>query len=321
MGGDGGVIAVKREFIRGAKDKTIGPDRKNSKVTQILRAHHCAYSQEPLKADEPIVACEMGNLYNKEALICALLDKSLQGKESFSHIRGMKDVKQLVCTRARESSDTGAKASGVSGGLLESDSALSALLSETSKGNPSIVCPITGYDFNGLVPFVVVWSTGHVLSEKAVKEIGSDSLQQEYGPFNIGGVNTDIVRLLPCTDTENSSQRSQMTARKEQKESARASAGEGRGKKEKRKRKNASTESNGADMKATKIERGGAVNTGISKTDSIVRAVQENIAVQTDTGTSGAKAFNSLFHSDEVSLRVNKSADALFTSGRSRRGM
>ncbi len=46
---------------------------------------------------------------------------------------------------------------------------------------------------NGLIPFVVIWSTGFVLSEKAVKEVGINDLQDEYGPFN----EKDIVKLLP----------------------------------------------------------------------------------------------------------------------------
>lgn len=45
-------------------------------------------------------------------------------------------------------------------------------------------------------PFVLVWTTGHVLSEKAVKTVGIDELQAEYGPFQ----ESDLVRLVPSED-------------------------------------------------------------------------------------------------------------------------
>jgi hypothetical protein len=48
---------------------------------------------------------------------------------------------------------------------------------------PQFRCPVTQMDFNGLHPFVAIWPTGWVLSEKAVRELGVGALQEEYGPF------------------------------------------------------------------------------------------------------------------------------------------
>lgn len=62
-----------------------------AKQQQVVRTHHCALSGERLS--EPIAACELGGVYNKEALISALLDRTLNAK--FSHIRGLK-----VCNRS-----------------------------------------------------------------------------------------------------------------------------------------------------------------------------------------------------------------------------
>lgn len=45
-------------------------------------------------------------------------------------------------------------------------------------------------EFNGIQPFVFIWSTGWVLSEKAVREIGVEGLNAEYGPFS----ESDIIR-------------------------------------------------------------------------------------------------------------------------------
>jgi hypothetical protein len=48
-------------------------------------------SKEPLK--KPVVGCRLGFLYNKEALIQALLNKQLP--KTFQHIKKLKDVKDL----------------------------------------------------------------------------------------------------------------------------------------------------------------------------------------------------------------------------------
>lgn len=58
---------------------------------------------------------------------------------------------------------------------------------------PLFVCPITMLEFNGLNHFIFLWSTGHVLSSKALQEVGSDALQTEYGPFT----ESDVIPLLP----------------------------------------------------------------------------------------------------------------------------
>ena len=67
---------------------------------------------------------------------------------------------------------------------------------QDSETSIRFVCPITMMEFNGILPFVVVWTTGFVLSEKALKEMGIERLQDEYGPFTA----EDIVRLLPAED-------------------------------------------------------------------------------------------------------------------------
>jgi len=109
----------------------------------------------------------MGHLFNKESVLQGLLEKSLP--ECFAHIRGMKDIKSLKFTTNPAS-------------LISPDEDIS-----------SFICPVTKMEFNGLQPFVAIWSTGYVLSEKAIKEVNIDGLQDEYGPF----VQSDIVKLIP----------------------------------------------------------------------------------------------------------------------------
>jgi hypothetical protein len=157
---------------------------KNLVQAQVLRSKLCAQCNMDLC--EPIVACEMGNLYNKEAILTALLNKTLN--PTHAHIRGMKDVKTLRLTPNKEPAS----------GTDDRDSA------------PKYMCPITGLLLNGIHPFVVVWTTGWVLAEKAIREIGIEGLQPEYGPFTAA----DIVKLIPGEE-EFVAQRTLMDARRE----------------------------------------------------------------------------------------------------------
>ena len=109
-------------------------------------------------------------MYNSEAIINALLDKKVGAASS--HIRGLKDIKTLKLFPNPNYSDE-----------KETDGELPAKFS----------CPITKMEFNGNHPFVAIWTTGFVLSEKAIKELGIEALQGEYGPFSAD----DIIKLIP----------------------------------------------------------------------------------------------------------------------------
>lgn len=168
MGGDGGVKATQRRFIRGTLNYTEERSETiNTKEQRIRRSKYCAQSCTLLK--EPIVACELGNLYSKDELINGLLKKTLN--EKFEHIRGLKDTRTLILTPNPNAS-------------------------ETSEDIPKYSCPVTQHEFNGIIPFICIWTNGWVLSENAIKSIGIERLQSEYGPFTID----DIVKLIPCED-------------------------------------------------------------------------------------------------------------------------
>jgi len=205
MGGDGGTAAVQRKFVRGQeKGSSDKGDGEGKEAQQKERITTCALSAQPLSA--PIVACELGKLYNKEAVLQGLLDKTLQRQAS--HIRGLKDVKEL---------DLGGAALSL------------------------YVCPITQLPLNGVLPFVVVWANGRVLSEKAVREMGIEALQLEYGPFS----SEDLVRLLPIDESEIEAQTSAMERRRSLRDKDKK-AGGGKGKGTKRKAEQAAREAAGA---------------------------------------------------------------------------
>lgn len=187
MGGDGGVLPTGRKFIRGCgksvEDKK--EDGKNVTKAQIMRTVICAQSSEPLT--EPIIACEMGNLYSKEAMLLAIINKTLNPLHS--HVRGMKDVITLKFT---------------------SNPAYSSADEADDKSRPRFICPVTSMEFNGIHPFAAIWSTGYVISVKAIREIGIEALQQDYGPFDA----EDIVQLVPA-EGDSQAQKVQMDVRRE----------------------------------------------------------------------------------------------------------
>lgn len=163
MGGDGGSTTTARKYIRGQEERK--EEGKDAKYERLMKSQTCAHSNLPLV--EPVAACRLGNLFNEELLLAALLEHTLNPAHA-RYIRGMKDFKRLK---------------------LHLNSSSSKVAE-----NARWACPITQEPFNGALPFVVIWTTGHVLSEKAIREMGVDELQVEYGPFHPN----DVVKLLPA---------------------------------------------------------------------------------------------------------------------------
>ncbi|GAB9463836.1 hypothetical protein Gpo141_00001282 [Globisporangium polare] len=139
MGNDGGVIAVKRKFMRHGNTKARG-EKVDQEALRIQKAQTCAISEEPLR--EPIVACALGNLYNKQALLEHLLAKTLPAR--FQHISSLKDV--VTCNFSKKQGESDSK---------------SCLF----------YCPVTMLEFSGKQPFVVAPTCGCVVSERSLKEV------------------------------------------------------------------------------------------------------------------------------------------------------
>lgn len=68
--------------------------QKDKESERRFRWRHCAITQQKLQ--QPIVMCGLGRLYSKQSVIEALLNKSMP--ESSSHIKSLKDVKDLKLT-------------------------------------------------------------------------------------------------------------------------------------------------------------------------------------------------------------------------------
>ncbi|KFD47762.1 hypothetical protein M513_11374, partial [Trichuris suis] len=154
MGCDGGTIPTRGELVR-TKKKAAKVERE---VANAARWKNCSLTQQRLK--RPVVASRLGKMYNKEAVIEALIKKKTGVVfEGLDCIDSLKDVKELKLTK-NPAYDT--KSAEVTGSHHDSNVA-------------EYMCPIAGVEMNGNYRFVVLWSCGCVISEKAMKEIESST--------------------------------------------------------------------------------------------------------------------------------------------------
>ncbi|KAH9016157.1 DUF602-domain-containing protein [Lactarius pseudohatsudake] len=147
MGNDGGSIPDRRDLA----------DKANQ---TRARWFFCALSKRPLQ--EPVVSCELGKLYNKDAMIEFLLDRSAfgDGEEICGHIRSLKDVKTLSLT-GNPAPKSGSPDSGVDRGLF--------------------VCPLNLKEMTGVVPFVYLSTCGCVFSQAGLKAVSTGTPPSEKG--------------------------------------------------------------------------------------------------------------------------------------------
>ncbi|CAI4222180.1 unnamed protein product [Auanema sp. JU1783] len=176
MGADGGTIPKRCELVQ--KKKKV--EKIDKAVKNATKWENCQLTQQPLK--KPIIACRLGRLFSKEAVLEAILTKTIKNFESASHIRGMKDFKEL---KLRENKDYKADNQGVKG-----DSYLDINQTE-------FLCPITSVPMNGNYKFVVNWKCGCVFSEKALEEVKTDTCHGCGGPWDV----EESIKLNPDEET------------------------------------------------------------------------------------------------------------------------
>ncbi|KAL8622449.1 hypothetical protein ACOMHN_034114 [Nucella lapillus] len=151
MGCDGGTIPKRDELVKTKKK----PEQKDKVADLAFKWRHCAISQEALV--KPIISCELGRLYNKESVLEFLIDRSkFECANSFAHLRGLKDVKELQLTEnpAAKEANTAEKGDGYIDMQLA-----------------DYICPVSSFEMNGKYRFCYLWPCGCVFSERALKEI------------------------------------------------------------------------------------------------------------------------------------------------------
>ncbi|PIM98295.1 hypothetical protein CDL12_29224 [Handroanthus impetiginosus] len=143
-GGDGGATGAESRdcYLNMYADKK--PDKVDPNEMRLSKWLNCSLSNEPLR--HPVVIDKLGNLFNKEALVEALLKKNMP--KEFWYIKGLKDMIPVELAEIPRAKEVGAA---------------------------RFQCPITGLEFNGKYKFFAIKSCGHVLSAKGLKEVKSSS--------------------------------------------------------------------------------------------------------------------------------------------------
>ena len=211
MGCDGGTIPTRDELVRLKKK----PEQKDKNSELIAKWKHCAITQEQLR--QPIMACELGKLYNKESILEFLIDKSkFEGPSGFDHIRGLKDVKELQLSdnpAFHQQKDVG-------------DAYVDKLMAE-------YICPITGLEMSGRHRFCFIRPCGCVFSERALKEVKTETCNKCGGAFTeddvivINGTDEDVDTLRAKMEFRRHQAKLEKKAKKKAKSSAAATAENG----------------------------------------------------------------------------------------------
>lgn len=140
MGNDGGTIARGKDLraVFG-NDKSIPSGEERLQHQEMV----CALTSLPLSQNgksEKVVSDYKGTLILKEQLLEALLAKELPLKESFAHIKSLKDVVDIEAVFNKEN---------------------------------SLVCPITGAERNRHIQFCYLRTCGCVFASKVLTELRS----------------------------------------------------------------------------------------------------------------------------------------------------
>jgi len=285
MGGDGGVIASNRKFMRGAGTADHTGDLQRH-AAQKFNAREvmatCALTKRPLYADSAnsggsIVADPYGTLYFKEAAVQALLvRKQRDGISDYSasastigrQVRRLADLYDVRFHREEQQSDQ----------------------------NPS--CPITGKELTGRIPAILLVpgkdGMSNVVSESALSQLSPEELEAEYSIIK------RRVRLAPDPVLlKKIKEEVEKDQEKEEEERRKAK----RDKKSKRKR-------DGKDKKNKSIDKKKRSNDSENK-DGLGKASNRNNVRSPKSSTSVGKEIQSRVHS---AIEQNSVLSSLFTN-------
>ncbi|KAI7808068.1 replication termination factor 2 [Triplophysa rosa] len=201
MGCDGGTIPKRHELVKGPKK--VEKVDKNAELAAKWK--YCALSQERLK--RPIVACELGRLYNKDAIIEYLLDKSAErpNTEVVTHIRGVKDVKELNLT---DNPAWEGERRNIKGDCYE------------DMHCTMFICPVVGLEMNGKHRFYYLRTCGCVFSDRALKEVKTEICHKCGDPFKeddlvvLNGSKEDVEKLQKDLEERRSKAKSAKKSKK-----------------------------------------------------------------------------------------------------------
>lgn len=149
------------------------PEQVDRALNTIQSNFYCALSKQPLHP--PIVACQLGKLYNKDAVYEFLIDSTSHGNGDrvCPHIKKPRDVTTL--------------------NLTDNPSSTSSL---SDYSHALFICPVTMREMNGNYPFCYLYTCGCVFSRDALKQVPSDTCLTCGKAFT----QDDIIPLNPTSD-------------------------------------------------------------------------------------------------------------------------
>lgn len=259
MGCDGGTIPRRDELVKTKKKK----EEKDREAATAAKWQYCALSCTKLRP--PIVACELGQLYNKVAIIEFLLNKDAFPSDVASHVRSLKDVVELKLT---EKAGYQEKA-GNGGEYVDTQ-------------NSRYICPVVGLDMNGKYKFFYSRQCGCVLSERALKEVKSDTCH------SCGKAVTDAdLVVINGTDEEVSELRAKMDERRALAKSEK----KGKKRKVEAKADSAATDAtSGVPQQATTSANGSAAPTAAAAADEVAQKPEQSESKKMKSGAASAAA-------------------------------
>jgi hypothetical protein len=164
---------------RGPAPQGKKPDKVNPAEELLARWTRCHLSNERL--NEPVVADDLGSLFNKEAIVAALLSRSMP--TALAHITSLKQLTQLKLDPVprRGAGAAAAPAAAKGGG-----------------GAPPAAaewqCPVTGLEMNGRARFVVHRPSGVALAERALRDAPAAVEELLGGPW----AQEDLIVVNPA---------------------------------------------------------------------------------------------------------------------------
>lgn len=249
--------------------------QKDRDSERLYKWQHCFLTQEPL--GKHIVVCQLGRVYNKEAVIERLLDKTQLMPRSAQHIKSIKDIKELNLT-PNPSFSRGNSSMGDGGAY-------------TDRQVAPWICPITGLEMSGKFKFVVDWSNGKVLSERAHKMVKDDATRI---------LEEDLVILNPEAGEDADLMRTKMEGRKAREKAAKKAKKELKRAQEKESPESVESNSSNGVAVSKKMKK-------VAKEDEEEQKKNEKkkkLSVQDDRTKS--EAYKSLFSTHKTALNQPK---------------
>ena len=323
MGGDGGVIASNRRYMRGAgtADHTGDAGKSSDKISyshdEAMTACHITHKPLSLSSSSSIVACPYGHLYNKETAVEALLDRKKQQHDgsvasSAQEMLGLgPQVRRLGdLMPVRFHLENGRITCPITSKALTGSSVAAILLVPGKDGVPNVVC-------ESALPEVKQQRASNEASKKTSSSnqhfhLSLSEIEEEYGPIK------KRVRLAPPPNLLESTIVEQVRLEQEREEEERkASKKQKKDKKNKKssKKEKLSNSTSSPDLVETKKrKRDDSKSNDASTKDRGERSISLGKAVQArvDAALQKNGVLSSLFTTHDKKVSEKEKKDNLF---------